>query len=378
MKLEIIKKHILIDARLYGPTHTGIGRYVQNLLFQLIHQPSFSSYKWTLLVYPQLLEVIKKDLGSNFSYVPINIRHYSLAEQILLPITVYRLHPTLFHVPHFNKPILYFGKTIVTIHDLIKHFSKGQDTTTKAPLLYWPKYFAYLLLTRLVINYNPLIVPSNFWRDYIIKNFSKSPDKIITTYEAVDPKFLIHKPARLNGSTFGGSYLLYTGNLYPHKNIIVVLKALQQLPKIKLKIISKPNIFQERTQKLVRLMNLQNQVEFLGFVPDAEFAKLHYSALAYIFPSLMEGFGLPGLEAQALGCPVISSNTSCLPEIYDNSVLYFDPQNDKELIKNLKLLQSNPTLRQDLIKRGFAQVKKYDWKNTAKLTIQFYEKNIRT
>jgi glycosyltransferase involved in cell wall biosynthesis len=88
----------------------------------------------------------------------------------------------------------------------------------------------------------------------------------------------------------------------------------------------------------------------------------------------MEGFSLTGLEAMALSCPVISSNSSCLPEIYQNSVLYFDPNKVSQLISLINKLQKSPTLRLSLIKKGYQQVDKYSWHTTAKSTINFYQK----
>lgn len=131
---------VVIDARLYGPSHTGIGRYTQNLLIALDKiVPSLSNFKFTVLIYPELINQAKKDL-KNISLLACRIRHYSLEEQLLLPSFISQLQPDLVHFTHFNKPILYFGRSVVTIHDLIKHFFKGRDTTTRSPLLYWPKY----------------------------------------------------------------------------------------------------------------------------------------------------------------------------------------------------------------------------------------------
>ena len=113
------KAHIVIDARLYGSQHTGIGRYTKNLLLALKKLPHFNQYRFTLLVYKKLLPQIKKDLGSKFNYVPTDIPHYSLAEQVKLTCLLRQLKPNLVHFTHFNKPLFYFGKSVVTIHDLI-------------------------------------------------------------------------------------------------------------------------------------------------------------------------------------------------------------------------------------------------------------------
>lgn len=372
--------HIIIDARLYGPKHTGLGRYTKNLLLALKELPDFKKYKFTLLVYPQLLAEISNDLKDSYQYVPTPLRHYSLAEQIFLPTLLSKLKPDLVHFTHLDKPIFYFKKSVVTVHDLIRHFSKGKETTTRNPLLYWPKYWAYLLMTRIIFISSHLIVPSHFWRDYIIKKYKFPPHKIITTYEAVDPVF-IKKSLNiksLNSKKYKSpkNYLIYTGNLYPHKNIDVLLKALKKLPDLKLKIICSRSIFSEKIEKQVSELKLQKQVEFLGYVPDEKFASLYSEALALVHPSFLEGFSLTGLEAMALNCPVIAANASCLPEIYGDSVLYFNPKDPDDLVKQINLLKKSPNLREKLINLGKKQVAKYAWSQTAKETLNFYQKII--
>ena len=364
-------KHVVIDTRLYGPKHTGIGRYTKNLLVALKNLPDVSQYKFTLIIYQDLESEIKKDLGDSFNYVTTNIKHYSLKEQILLPFILYRLKPDLVHFTHFNKPVFYFGKSVITIHDLIKHFFKGPQNSTKNSLIYWPKYFFYRIFTDFTIKHNDIIVPSNFWRDYLLKNFHLKPNKVTTTHEAVDPSFEINHKSYVKNPD---PYILYTGNLYPHKNIEIIIKSLQLLPQIKLKIICARNFFSQKIEKLVSKYNLDSQVEFLGYVPDKDFKTIYSKALALVHPSLMEGFSLTGLEAMALGCPVISSNSSCLPEIYQDSVLYFDPNKSKELVNQIKKLKSSPTLRQKMIKQGFLQVQKYSWGLTAQKTFSIYQK----
>ena len=364
------QKHIIIDARLYGPKHTGIGRYTKNLLIALKKISKISNYKITLIVYQDLATEIKNDLGDTFNYFVTDIKHYSTKEQILLPFILYRLKPDLVHFTHF-KPILYFGKSVITIHDLIKHFFKGPQNSTKNRLVYWPKYFFYKIFTNFSIRHNNIIVPSNFWRQYILDRYKISPQKITTTHEAVDPSFtIIHKSKILNPE----SYILYTGNLYPHKNVEVIIKALKFLPQIKLKIICARNFFSQKIEELISKYNLNSQVEFLGYVPDNEFKKIYSKALALVHPSLMEGFSLTGLEAMALNCPVISSNSSCLPEIYQNSVLYFDPADPKELVNQIKKLQKSPKLREKMITLGHLQIQKYSWVLTAKKTFSVYKK----
>ena len=363
--------HIIIDARLYGPKHTGIGRYTKNLILHLPQTSNFSKYKFSLIVDKKEVGNIKNEIGDSYQLIPVNIKPYSFKEQLVLPYFLYKYQPDLVHFTHFNKPIFYFGKSLVTIHDLIKHFFKGKLTTTKNSLLYWPKYLGYLLVTYLSIKTNWLIVPSNFWRNYLINKFNVNPNKIITTHEAVDPNFL--KQDRLFVSK-PQNYIIYTGNLYPHKNFSIILKALKKLPDLKLKVICSRDIFQKRAQQLAKSYHVASQVTFLGYLKDEQFKKTYTQALALVHPSFMEGFSLTGLEAMALSCPVISSNSSCLPEIYQDSVLYFDPHKVSQLISLINKLQKSPTLRLSLIKKGYQQVDKYSWHTTAKSTINFYQK----
>jgi len=366
------KPHIIIDARLYGPKHTGLGRYTKNLLVALTKLPDFKKYKFTLLIYPELETEIKGDLGKNFEYFVTHIRHYSIIEQILLPIILKYLQPDLVHFTHLDKPIFYTDTSVVTVHDLIRHFSKGSDTTTKNPLLYWPKYWGYLLMTKIILLTSHIIVPSNFWRDYIIKKYNFNPNKIVTTYEAVDPNI---SPIG-NWKLEIGNYILYTGNLYPHKNIKIIFLALQKLPNIKLKIICARSVFQNRAVDLAKKLNVLSQVEFLGYVPDKEFKTIYSHALALVHPAFLEGFSLTGLEAMAQNCPVIASNASCLPEIYGDSVLYFDPNDSNQLVSQITKLQNNPKLRHLLITKGQTQIAKYSWQKCAQQTLDFYEKII--
>lgn len=353
-----MKKHIVIDARLYGPKHTGLGRYTKNLL---LHLPP--KYRYTLLIYPELAKQIKTDLGSKFNYVITNIRHYSPSEQIRLPLLLHSLKPDLVHFTHFSKPLLYWGKSVVTVHDLIRHFSKGQQTTTRSPLLYWPKYLGYLLQSRLIFRRDHIIVPSAYWQNYLINQYHLPKNRITVTHEAVDPEFINHhSPITVHQSQ---NYLVYTGNLYPHKNLQVILQALKQLPDLKLKIICGRSVFDQKVTS--------PQVEFLGFVSDSDFAKIYHQALALIHPALIEGFSLTGLEAMALSCPVIASNATCIPEIYGPAALYFDPHQPQQLVDQIIRLRQSSKLRQQLIKLGHQQVKKYSWTNTALQTLKVYD-----
>lgn len=162
------------------------------------------------------------------------------------------------------------------------------------------------------------------------------------------------------------SQIVYTGNLYPHKNIPILIEAVERL-QINLKIICARNVFENRLPK-------SKYVEFLGRLSDQEMKEVYKKSQAFVFPSLIEGFGLPGLEAMAVGLPVVAAKASCLPEIYEDAVLYFDPYDVNDLVAKIKLILADKKLRQTLIAKGYQQVKKYSWAKMASQTWEIYQK----
>ncbi len=375
-------KKIVFDARMYGLEHAGIGRYILSLLKNTKTQKL--KFELILLVNKSKVEEIKDDLGSQFKYVPVKSRHYSLFEQIEIPWVLRRIKPDLVHFPHFNAPIFWRKNFVVTIHDLIKHYFTGVETTTRTSGLHYIKRLGYKIQINHALNNSKLIfVPSQFWKEKLSKDFGVQSEKILVTPEAVEPthtgklklknsnrkklKYKLEKP-----------YLVYTGSVYPHKNIEVVFEALKSLPNVQLGIACSRNVFTRRVKKKAGQAGLQKQVKFLGFVPDNDLIQLYRHAVGLVQPSLMEGFGLTGLEAMAAGTPVIASQATCLPEVYGEAALYFNPQDPAELIAKIKLLIDNADLRQELIQKGHEQVSLYSWEKTTKLTIKGYKKALRS
>ena len=245
----------------------------------------------------------------------------------------------------------------------------GSDTTTHHQFFYRLKYLGYLFTTFINIKFTKhLIVPSNYWRHFIINNYNSSPKNITTTYEAVDPHFIV-SPIFIKKPQ---NYIIYTGNLYPHKNIDIILQVLTKLSHLRLKIISPKNIFFDRLKQNINKVKLGNRVELLGYLNDSQFQEIYQSAIALVHPSFYEGFSLTGLEAMALNCPVIASNTTCIPEIYGDAALYFDPHHPQDLITQINKLSSSLDLRQKLIKLGQTQIKQYSWHKTATQTFEIY------
>ncbi len=378
-------KKVLIDARMYGLEHAGIGRYVMSLLMEIKKLPKTNKITFQLIVNDSRLKEIKKDLGDFYQYIPSKTKHYSIFEQIELPLLIKKANPDLVHFPHFNAPLFCPKPYVVTIHDLIKHYFKGKETTTKHPLLYWPKYFGYRFLSQLIIkNSKSIIVPTNWWKKKLSKDLKISKNKIFVTWEGVGKAFLKILETKNNKSVLKkfqlekNHYFVYTGSVYPHKNVPRLIEAVIKMKnkEINLAIVCSRNVFTKRLENIVKQNKAGSKIKFLGFVPDSELKIIYKNSLGLVQPSLMEGFGLTGLEAMACDCPVLSSNASCLPEVYGNAAYYFDPKKLDQIKSSLEKITNSLNLRKHLIKKGRERLGKFSWKQTALQTVNVYRQVI--
>jgi glycosyltransferase involved in cell wall biosynthesis len=373
-----------IDARLYGLEHAGLGRYVTQLVEEVLKLDRKNHY--VLFLNSAHIEKFKN--RKRVTVVKTNTPIYSFAEQVFLPFVFAKEKLDLLHVPHFNAPLLYPGKIVLTVHDLIKHDSKGPETTTRHRSLYLIKRFGYLTLTNLIAHRaNHLIVPSNFVKEDVAKRLRVAPDKITVTYEASSDSIKEvslndeEKTGLLNKYHLSQPFIVYTGSVYPHKNVDVLVSAVEKHNQnrevdLELALICSRSVFWERLNKKIQEKNLQNQVKLLGFVEDADISKIYSLALALVHPSKMEGFGLTGLEAMSVGLPVISSNASCLPEVYGDAALYFNPNDVNDLTACLDSFIKDQELRSSMATKGYLQERKYSWKKMAKETLEVYKQTL--
>jgi glycosyltransferase involved in cell wall biosynthesis len=321
---------------------------------------------------------------------------YGWKEQIFFPYHIWRARLDLIHFPHFNVPVFTPVRFVVTIHDLILTHFPTVRATTKSHILYYFKNFAYrLVILSALKRSRRIITVSEFTKSDIINKFRIAPDKITVTYEGVanlakgrDSLFV----AKLNSQEILAQYhiphnfLLYVGNAYPHKNLEALLKAFGKLhaeqPDWRLVLVGKADYFYERVQTVARVLNLwqkgnaNSAVIFPGYVPDAQLEILYSEARAYVFPSLYEGFGLPPLEAMAKGCPVISSDRASLPEILSDAAVYFNPEDEADMIAKIRSVLADDAKRAELISRGLVQARKYNWWECANKTMIVYKETL--
>ncbi len=373
------KNKIGIDCRLSGIKHAGIGRYTINLIARLpiIAQNKKDKIEWHFFFnnHNQISEFIekyvevkgdKKGLDKIITHI-VKIKHYSLKEQLKLPKVFQSYNLDIVHVPHFNSPIFYQGKISITIHDLLWHQRKGFNVTTLNPFKYAIKYLGYRQIVKQAINKASLIlVPAKTIKKTILNYYPDVKDKIIITHEGVDQRFHLTNNVKFTNKQFKSKQLIYTGSLYPHKNINLILQALTQLPEYKLKIIGNRSVFLSKIEDQVKQLNIENQVKFTGFLSDKELIKEYQQSLALIQPSLSEGFGLTGLEALTVGLPILISDIPIFQEIYKDIPLYFDPNSIKSFIIALKNLKKKRA--QTMIKKGQKLIKNYSWDKMSQLS----------
>jgi glycosyltransferase involved in cell wall biosynthesis len=174
---------ILIDARLYGLEHGGPGRYVMNLLKEIEAHDIKNEY--IILLRKRYFDQL--NFPSHWSKILADFRHYSLFEQLRLPILINQLKPDLVHFPHFNVPLAFKGKFVVTIHDIIMHKFTGTEATTLPAPLYFLKRIGYgKVFKKAVFDSKKIIVPSNFVKTELVNYYKISPEKVVVTYEGVN------------------------------------------------------------------------------------------------------------------------------------------------------------------------------------------------
>lgn len=368
-----------IDARMYGPRQGGIGRYIEKLILELEKFDTQNEYRIFLNVenWDEYQPVNPK-----FHKVLANIPWYGWREQVLLPGLIKKQGVNLMHWPHWNAPIFYRGKSIVTIHDLILWHFPSRQSTTLDPWFYWLKYgFFRWLLRRVIKQTDKILVPTEFTKNDLLKTFSLQPDKVVVTYEgAGQGRDGTEKPAEnfLSQLTIYKPYILYVGSAYPHKNLDKLLAGFeifnQRHPEeYQLVLAGQDSYFYQRLKNLLHSRYYQLPVVLTGFVLDERLPWLYELASAYVFPSFYEGFGLPGLEAMQAGVPVMAANSSCLPEVYGSAVLYFDPHKSEEIALSLEQILTQPKLQNELKLKGLEQVQKFSWAMCAKDTLQAYK-----
>ncbi len=364
-----------IDARFYN--ESGVGRYLRNLIKNL----QILDYKNDYFIF-----LLPKDFSNfsetkNFQKVLADFAWYGFAEQFKFPKLLNKYNLDLVHFPHFNVPIFYTGKFVVTIHDLIHQRYAMRRSTTLDPLTFKIKQVGYRkVFTQAIKKSEKILVPSKFVAKLLTKEWQVADNKIIVTPEGVDDKILeIAKKmskekseAILTKLKVNLPFIFYVGNAHPHKNVEGLIKAFiklkEQFKNLNLVLSGYDHFFWKRLKE----ENQHPAIVYTGFVSDEELVALYKNANCLIIPSFEEGFGLPVLEAMALECPVVASSEGSLPEIGEEAAIYFDPKDTGDMIDKVARVLNSEALKVKLIEQGKKRVKKFSWEKMAKQTLEEY------
>ena len=363
---------IAIDARKLRDY--GIGTYVRNLLRHLARIDRTTEY--VLLCQPADAN-LPRELGDNFRAVSERASGYSLREQVTVPLDLKREGIDLFHAPHYVLPALVPCKAVVTIHDCI-HLRFPQ---------YLPNQLAYAYarssLWIATHRANRILTVSEASKRDILHYFGVSESKIDVIYNALDDRLSetptddemrqVKERYQLNDP-----FVLYAGNIKPHKNLERLIEAFQMirrggLDQVKLLIIGDEISKYATLRRAVHRHKLHKHVRFFGFVSDKTLACLYRLAGVFVFPSLYEGFGLPPLEAMASGTPVITSNVSSLPEVVGDAALLIDPTDPAAIADAMRRVLTDPTLVAGMRERGLARVGQFSWDRSVRRVRAIYD-----
>jgi glycosyltransferase involved in cell wall biosynthesis len=366
---EVSMARIVIDGReILGTT----GRYIRKLLeylqqidyendyVVLLHQKGYDETEFT---------------AKNFTKVVVNEKKFSLLEQFSLPNTIKTLEPDLVHFSMTNQPVLMKGKVVTTIHDLTPIRLRGLPGNST---VYQLKSRVFGWVTKKAAKKSAAILTgTNHVKQEIVNFTGVSSDKIIVTPEAADE---IPGEAKTVVNLVDKKFIFYAGRAQPHKNLEKLIQSFEILytsqPELYLVLVGKKDSSYERTEKLAAQSPARENIVFTGFIEDVELKWLYQNTQVYVFPSLSEGFGLPGLEAMVHGCPVVSSNATCLPEVYEDAAIYFDPSNPQEIAEKISSVLNNSELRQELIIKGHSQAAKYSWRRMSEQTLSVYKNSL--
>ncbi len=359
-----------IDCRLWN--ETGVGRYIRNLVFSLAKIDAKNTY--ILFVQKREFDTLKLP-GENFEKQLTNIHWHSFKEQIEFPKIIKNAHVDLMHFPYFSVPVFYTGKFIVTIHDLIlNHFPTGKASTL--PLFaYWLKQAAYRYVIDFVIKKSQKIIAvSHATAEEIESHYAIPKEKIVVTYEGFD-KNIAPKSTK---NIFKSPYFLYVGNAYPHKNLETLLEAFKQYKEAKKEnvyvyLVGKNDFFWGKIKQKVTELNLDKNCIFLESVSDKTLADLYGHAQALILPSLMEGFGLPALEAMAQNCLVLASDIPAFKEVCKDAAVYFNPHSAESMFQAMQEGIREKEIISEKKKKGLQYAKGFSWEKMAKETENIYE-----
>ena len=350
----------------------GIGTYIRNLLRQLARIDQNTEY---ILLCREPDLGIAAQLGPNFRGVVEPSPNYSLREQIHVPWVLRRERPDVYHAPHYVLPPAVRCRSVVTIHDCI-HLMFPQYLPNRAAYAY-----ARASMWAAARRSDRILTVSEASKRDILHFFNVKPEKIVVVYNAIDEHFRAtpseEQVARIRERyQLDHKFVLYVGNIKPHKNLVRLIEAFSQLRRthddLKLLIIGDEISKLPALRRAVHRNKLHKFVRFLGYLKDDTLTVLYRLASVFVFPSLYEGFGLPPLEAMASGTPVVTSNVSSLPEVTGDAAVLVDPYDVDSISDGMRRILDDPRLAEELRIKGLKRAHEFSWERSVEKTQRVY------
>lgn len=372
---------IAIDCRWITTDTGGIRHYTLNLVKHLAVQDKSNEYH---LIYDEegTKDELLKYTGNppNFRLLNFKPRPFSPKSQVFLPPLLNKLKFDAYHTTNFMMPLMGMKcKKIVCVHDLIPYlFPEFCEKSIKIKV-----YPLFKALTRFVVkSADIIVVPSLNTRNDLLKTFGVEERKISLVMLGVDERF--YRPAdkkqldeirKKYGITKRA--MLYAGRQDPSKNLVNLIRSFEKTRKViqcQLIIAGKKDARYTGPYEIAAKSQYREDIIFTGFVSGDELPLLFRACDIFAFPSFYEGFGLPPLEAMACGVPVISSNTSSLPEVVGDAALLVDPRSVEDISGAMIKLLTDDALRSEMSIRGLKQAKKFSWDSTALEMIKIFKR----
>ncbi|MGO4496267.1 glycosyltransferase family 4 protein [Paenibacillus sp. 2RAB27] len=352
-------KVITIDVRMLHSS--GIGTYIRNLIPLIVE--SFPEIKFNLLGKISEINQYSWSKSKNINLIDCRSPIYSINEQLEMFRKVPR-DTLLFWSPHYNIPLFYKGKMLVTVHD-VAHLAMPDLVKGIHKRIY-----AKLMFKVLKYKASAIICDSHFTQMELNKQVGPDKQKVHTIHIGVDKSWFNVTKVQ---NPYSKPYLLYVGNVKPNKNLSGLLQAFEvtidKYPQ-DLVILGKKEGFITGDEAVAKMAGrLGGRVHFTGFVEEDILKQYFAHADMLVFPSLYEGFGLPPLEAMASECPVVVSSAASLPEVCGDAALYCDPFNPMDIANKIEKLLNDKSYKDLIVKKGKEHAKKYTWEKCAKETI---------
>ena len=361
-------------------TEFGVGTYIRNVVRTLARLDRESEY---FLIGPPAKVAEFGPLPPNFRALELTAADNTFKGYSGFRTIVRRMECDVVHIPHlFWMPRGLGCPYVLTVHDLLEHMYGSRNLSSLRRNLH------YDLTRRALRGAARVLAVSQFTKNEIQKLLSLPDARIEVVYNAIDERFLRGHTTEADRELIAQRYqvnypfLLYAGAIRPHKNVVRIIEAFSALKSelakdgrfadLKLIIIGDDLSSHPRLRRTVIRSGVQNDVRFLGFVP-IEVLRIFYDvAKVFVFPSLYEGFGLPPLEAMAHGTPVVTSNTSSLPEVTGNAALLVNPENVFEIQRALQRALLDSALRVRMKQRGIEQAQRFSWETSVARILQVY------